>query len=100
MRPPLRLGQLFTLAPRTFLLTERCTDIEAKATLLHDERDVAVHDVVIAGGSGLLHASKLRRESLKSPLGITVLLSFSVFQLLVAEVMPETSDNTPAISEH
>ena len=36
----------------------------------------------------------------KVSLGITVLLSFSVFQLLVAEVMPETSDNTPAISEH
>ena len=36
----------------------------------------------------------------KVSLGITVLLAFSVFQLLVAGVMPETSDNTPAISEY
>jgi Neurotransmitter-gated ion-channel transmembrane region len=35
----------------------------------------------------------------KISLGITVLLSFSVFQLLVANSMPETADYVPIISE-
>jgi nicotinic acetylcholine receptor len=33
----------------------------------------------------------------KITLGITVLLSFSVFQLLVANTLPETSDYVPII---
>jgi len=33
----------------------------------------------------------------KITLGITVLLAFSVFMLLVAENMPKTSDSTPLI---
>lgn len=35
----------------------------------------------------------------KISLGITILLSFSVFQLLIANGMPETSDYVPLISK-
>jgi nicotinic acetylcholine receptor len=36
----------------------------------------------------------------KISLGITVLLSFSVFQLLVANSMPATADYVPIISQY
>lgn len=34
-----------------------------------------------------------------SPAGITVLLSLTVFMLLVAEIMPATSDSVPLIGK-
>nr|2MAW_A Chain A, Neuronal acetylcholine receptor subunit alpha-7 [Homo sapiens] len=36
----------------------------------------------------------------KISLGITVLLSLTVFMLLVAEIMPSTSDSSPSIAQY
>lgn len=38
-------------------------------------------------------------QALSLPAGITVLLSLTVFMLLVAEIMPATSDSVPLIGE-
>ena len=38
--------------------------------------------------------------SVSLPAGITVLLSLTVFMLLVAEIMPATSDSVPLIGRH